>query len=226
MPSGSGAFEAMMCSAPSLCGIQRISEPSGFVLLGNSSNVVPTTRNFPSGESTAIVGPRLVQSVVFTEYCSGRAVSLPLASTDISRRWSGPNVCSTYSVRLDGAYASDLAPPLVAFPVRLVSTSARSPSSSLTATLETELSPALMASSVNDSLNFRFVAPLCEVKERFMGPARLRLPPPSRSQTASRKPPGHARRHRWGESEPPQPLRTVVRGGDAGHLLQRAIRFR
>src|SRR5262245_10981398 len=108
----------MTCSEPSgPCGIQRITEPSGFFLVGNSSNVVPTITNFSSGETVAIVGPRLGQSDVFTEYCSGRVVRLPFSSTDINRRWSGPNVCTTKSVRLEATYASDLAPPFVRFPV-------------------------------------------------------------------------------------------------------------
>jgi hypothetical protein len=50
------------------------------------SNVVPTKRKFPSGESTAMVGTRWVLSFVFAVYRSGRAVSFPWPSTDISRR--------------------------------------------------------------------------------------------------------------------------------------------
>src|SRR5262245_40635786 len=46
------------------------------------SNVVPTRRNFPSGDSTAMVGTRSVLSCVFTVCRSLRAVSLPLLSTD------------------------------------------------------------------------------------------------------------------------------------------------
>src|SRR5690349_10491835 len=104
-PSGSGAFEAIDLGLPSGPGTQRIGEPSGYepVRTGGWSNVVPTRRNFPSGESTPIVGTRLVLSFVFTVYRSGRAVSLPLASTDISRTWSGPNECTTNSMPLVGA---------------------------------------------------------------------------------------------------------------------------
>src|SRR5262249_34398632 len=93
---------------------QRIGEPSGYLpaRTGGRSKVVPTRRNFPSGESTAMVGTRSVFSCVLTVYRSGRNVSLPSRSTDISRRWSGPNECNTNSVPLEVAYASDLAVPL------------------------------------------------------------------------------------------------------------------
>src|SRR5260370_7454135 len=118
-------------------------ERSGFFRLGNASSVVPRKRSLPSGESTVIVGTRLGQSIVFTEYRSGCGVSLPSPSTDISRIWSGPNVCTTKSVLLEGAYASDLAPPLVAFPVRFTSSTVRRPSL-FTAKLQPEFSPPLL----------------------------------------------------------------------------------
>src|SRR5215510_5760397 len=96
-PSGSGAFDAIDRNEPPGRRTHRIGEPSGLVLAG-SSNVVPTKRKFSSGETTTIVDTRLGLSCVFTVYRSGRAVSLPSPSTDISRTWSGPNECSTKSV--------------------------------------------------------------------------------------------------------------------------------
>ena len=88
---------------------------------------------------------RLGLSWVFAVYRSGRGVSLPSVSTDMSRRWSGPNECSTNSMPFEGAQASDLAVPLfpsTGFTVGLQSTSV-SPSS-FTRKLETELSPPLV----------------------------------------------------------------------------------
>jgi hypothetical protein len=49
------------------------------------SNVVPTRRNFSSGESTPIVGTRCAVSGVFAVYRSVRGVSLPSLETDMSR---------------------------------------------------------------------------------------------------------------------------------------------
>jgi hypothetical protein len=60
-------------------------DPSGLAAAG-WSNVVPTTRNFSSGESEAMVATRSVLSIVFTVYRSGRGLRLPSSSTDISRR--------------------------------------------------------------------------------------------------------------------------------------------
>ena len=143
-PSGSGAFEAIECGTPFFT--HRIGVPSGFALAG-SSNVVPTTMNLSSAVSAAIVATRLGLSMVFTVNRSGRAVRVPSSSTDISRRWSGPNACSTYNVRWETAYANALAVPLLlstTLPVRFASSSTSLPSV-LTAKLETELSPPLVA---------------------------------------------------------------------------------
>src|SRR5579862_5389532 len=71
-PSGSGAFEAIECRAP-FFSTHRIGEPSGYGLAG-SSNVVPTTRNFSSALSAAIVATRFGLSRRFTVYPSGRGV--------------------------------------------------------------------------------------------------------------------------------------------------------
>jgi hypothetical protein len=49
-----------------------------------------------------MVATRFGLVCVLTVYRSGRAVSVPSASTDMSRRWSGPNECSTKSVPLAG----------------------------------------------------------------------------------------------------------------------------
>src|ERR1700746_3309632 len=96
-PSGSGAFEATDLVFPSGPVTQRIGEPSGYVpeIAIGRSNVVPTRRNFPSGERTDMVGTRSGLLGRFTVYRSIRAVSLPSPSTVISRRWSGPNECTT-----------------------------------------------------------------------------------------------------------------------------------
>src|SRR5262245_41445570 len=96
-PSGSGAFEATTLYFPSGPGTQRIGEPSGYVpeIAIGTSNVVPTSRNLPSGEITAMVGTRLSLVSVLAVYRSMRGVSLPSLPTDIKRRWSGPNECNT-----------------------------------------------------------------------------------------------------------------------------------
>src|SRR6266446_4084527 len=80
-PSGSGAFEAIDFGVPSGRRTQRSGVPSGFAW-GRSSNVVPTRRNFSSGESTAMVATRSVLSCVFTVYRSGRAVRRPMIVHD------------------------------------------------------------------------------------------------------------------------------------------------
>ena len=118
---GSGAFEAIEWKAPPPRWTQRIGEPSGYkpVETIGSSNVVPTKTSFSSGETTTIVVTRLGLSWVFAVYRSGRGVSLPSVSTDMSRRWSGPNECSTNSMPFEGAQASDLAVPLaIHYPTR------------------------------------------------------------------------------------------------------------
>jgi hypothetical protein len=96
-PSGSGALEATECGGSPSWDTHRIGEPSGLGWAG-SSNVVPTTRNVASGDSVTIVATRLGLPSTLTVKRSGRAVSLPSASTDISRMWSGPREWSTYSV--------------------------------------------------------------------------------------------------------------------------------
>src|SRR5215471_10309357 len=130
-------------------------EPSGYkpVETIGSSNVVPTKTHFSSGEIATMVDTRLGLSWVFTVYRSGRGVSLPSPLTDISRTWSGPNECSTRSVPLEGAYASDLAVPLrpsTGFPVGLTSSSVSRPSSP-TRKLETQLSPPLVVNRKRQS---------------------------------------------------------------------------
>src|SRR4029077_15433142 len=105
-----------------------------------TSNVVPTNRNFSSGESTAIVGTRLGFSGVLHVYLSARGVSLPSLETDIMRTWSGPNECTTYSMSFERRYANDLAVPLfpsATLPVGLTPSSFRRPSAP-TAKLEAE----------------------------------------------------------------------------------------
>src|SRR5215813_4543284 len=84
MPSGSGAFEATDRGLPLAPGTQRIGEPSGYVpeIAMGTSNVVPTSRNFSSGERTAIVGTRCGFSDVLHVYRSMRGESLPLPETD------------------------------------------------------------------------------------------------------------------------------------------------
>src|ERR1700720_1823276 len=97
MPSGSGAFEATNFGLPLGPGTQRIGDPSGYLpeIAIGTSKVVPTSRNLPSGEITAMVGTRLSLVSVFAVYLSMRGVSLPSLPTDINRRWSGPNECNT-----------------------------------------------------------------------------------------------------------------------------------
>src|SRR5262249_8690767 len=92
-PSGSGALEAITLYVPPGCGTQRIGEPSGYrpVWAIGRSKVVPTRRNFPSGDSTAMVGTRSVFSCVFTVYRSGGAVGVPPPSPEFSRTGWGPN---------------------------------------------------------------------------------------------------------------------------------------
>ena len=50
------------------------------------SNVVPTSRNLPSGEITDMVGTRSSLVSVFAVYRSMRGVSLPSLLTDINLR--------------------------------------------------------------------------------------------------------------------------------------------
>jgi len=91
-----------------------IGEPSGFAEAG-SSKVVPTKTSFSSGESTTMVDTRLGLSCVLTVYRSGRAVSLPSPSTDISRTWSGPKECKHVKHAFRGGIGQGLggaAPPL------------------------------------------------------------------------------------------------------------------
>jgi hypothetical protein len=109
-------------------------------------DVVPAMRNFPLGESTGMVGTRSVLSFVFPVCRSWRGLRLPSSSTDIDRRWSGPNECSTNNMPFEGRSARDLAVPLfpsTAFPVGFMSNNVSRPSLS-TLKLETELSPPLV----------------------------------------------------------------------------------
>src|SRR5580692_7416522 len=97
MPSGSGAFDATDFGLPSGPVTHTMGEPSGYVpeIAMGTSNVVPTRRNFSSGESTPIVGTRCGLSGVLHVYLSARGVSLPSPETDMSRIWSGPNEWTT-----------------------------------------------------------------------------------------------------------------------------------
>src|ERR1700758_1593046 len=104
MPSGSGAFEATDTGVPFGPGTQRIGEPSGYVpeIAMGRSNVVPTTRNFSSGESTPIVGTRCGLSGVLDVYFSMRGVSLPSLETALIRMWSGPEEGKTEGLSFAG----------------------------------------------------------------------------------------------------------------------------
>src|SRR5260370_39287943 len=98
----------MEWNAPPARWTQRIGEPSGYkpVETIGSSNVVPTKTKFSSGQTTTMVDTRLGLSCVFTVYRSGHALSLPSASTDNSRTWSGPDQCNTSTVPHHAAYVS------------------------------------------------------------------------------------------------------------------------